>query len=80
MSDHAQPQFDQLQVLRDENAQLKATNGLLRDLFEHAGDALFLHDLNGKLVDMNRRACHDSGYTREEPLRLSVSDLNLAYE
>ena len=64
MSDHAQPQFDQLQVLRDENAQVKATNGLLRDLFEHAGDALFLHDLNGRLVDMNRRAYARTRATR----------------
>ena len=47
-------------------------------VFEQAGDAIFLHDLNGKFVDVNRAACQRSGYTRLELLGMTVADLDAA--
>ncbi len=38
----------------------------LRRLFEHAGDAIFVHGLDGQFTDVNRAACEMLGYTREE--------------
>ena len=44
-------------------------------LAEQACDAFFVHDFAGRLVEVNRRACDSLGYTREELLRMSVTDI-----
>lgn len=44
-------------------------------LLATATDAFFLHDLNGKFVDVNHQACRSLGYTRDELLSMSVSDI-----
>jgi PAS domain S-box-containing protein len=48
-----------------------------RRFVDHAADAFFLHDLDGRFVDVNRRACESLGYTRDELLRMSVADVEL---
>jgi PAS domain S-box-containing protein len=48
-----------------------------RTLFDRAGEALFLIDTEeGRFIDVNDRACDALGYTKEELLNLSVSDVN----
>jgi PAS domain S-box-containing protein len=42
---------------------------------EHAVDAYLLHDATGRFLDVNRRACESLGYSREELLKLSASDV-----
>ena len=37
-----------------------------RSFSDHTTDGLFIHDGEGRLVDVNRRACESLGYTREE--------------
>lgn len=49
-------------------------------LFEAAGDAIFLHEIDadgmpGKFNEVNGRACESLGYTREELLGLTVIDI-----
>ncbi|MHB8808599.1 MAG: GAF domain-containing protein [Desulfobulbaceae bacterium] len=44
-----------------------------RTLIDRAGDAIFLADMNGKLVDVNKMACQALGYSREELLSMSVA-------
>ncbi|MEJ1979010.1 MAG: PAS domain S-box protein [Acetobacteraceae bacterium] len=46
-----------------------------RLLAEHAADDFFLHDDTGQLLDVNRRACDSTGYSREELLRMRITDL-----
>ncbi len=41
-----------------------------RALFEYASEAMFLLDLAGRVVDVNRLACESLGYTREELIGL----------
>ena len=47
----------------------------LRALIYAAADAFFVHDDRGRIVDVNRCACENLGYTREELLTLNVSDI-----
>ncbi len=47
-----------------------------RVILEHAGEAVFIHDLNGKLIDVNMQACKSLGYTKEELLTLNIHDVD----
>ena len=46
-----------------------------RRLFNDANDAIFVHNMDGKIVDVNEAACKRLGYTRNEMLNLNVRDL-----
>lgn len=46
-----------------------------RQLFNQACDAAFVHDVDGRIVDVNDAACTTLGYSREELLRLRISDV-----
>jgi PAS domain S-box-containing protein len=46
-----------------------------RTLIDRAGDAIYVADMNGRLVDVNEMACRTLGYSREELLKLSVFDV-----
>lgn len=48
----------------------------MRLLFEAAPLAVFVHDGNGGVVDVNQRACTHLGYDRETLLTLSVGDID----
>ena len=54
---------------------LRESETRYRTIFEHAGDAIFVHDMEGRLLDVNRLACESLGYAREELLRMSLSDI-----
>ena len=46
---------------------LRESETRFRTFVDHAGDALFVYDLEQRtVVDVNRRACEGLGYTREE--------------
>lgn len=47
----------------------------LKTLVEQAGDAFFVHGLDGKFLEVNRHACESLGYTRQELLQLGVFDV-----
>ncbi len=52
---------------------------LFRTLVDHARDGIEVIDPDtGRYLDVNERACQTHGYTRDEYLRLNVSDLNPA--
>ncbi len=48
-----------------------------REIFDSSIDALFIHDLDGRIVDVNGRMLSMFGYTRAEALLLSVEDVSL---
>lgn len=53
-------------------------NGLqLRMSIEQAGNAFFVHDYEGRLLELNRRACETLGFNRGELLRIKVSDIDI---
>ena len=63
-------------VKRAEEARRKSEERF-RQLFDGAADALYVHDRKGRVVDVNRVGCDRLGYTREELLRMSVSDVEV---
>jgi PAS domain S-box-containing protein len=54
---------------------LLATTNRYRTLFENAGDAIFVLDFKGRILDANRIACERLGYSRKELLNLNWSDI-----
>ncbi|KKM10873.1 hypothetical protein SY88_11270 [Clostridiales bacterium PH28_bin88] len=54
---------------------LRTSEERYRLLFESANDAIFVHDMNGRFLEANRRACEMLGYSREELLYLRMQDL-----
>jgi PAS domain S-box-containing protein len=40
-----------------------------------APDAMFVHDHDGSFIEVNRRACQSTGYSKEELLAMNVLDL-----
>ncbi len=47
-----------------------------RALFEGIEDVVFVHDMDGRILDANPAACRRMGYTREEFLKLRTFDLD----
>ena len=46
------------------------------ELLDTAGDGIIVHDLQGHLIYVNETACRERGYTKEEMLQISVSELD----
>ena len=47
-----------------------------RTLFNHAGDAIFIHDSEGRLLEVNDVACSRLGYSREQLLSMSLAQVD----
>lgn len=43
-------------------------------------DALLVHDFQGRFLEVNRRACESLGYSKEELLRMSVTDIECDFD
>jgi PAS domain S-box-containing protein len=56
-------------------AALRQSETRFRTLIEQASDAFFLHDSDGRFLEVNLQACESLGYTREELLRMCVFDV-----
>lgn len=44
-------------------------------LFDYSSDEIFLADLNGRFIEVNKRACESLGYTRDEILFMKFTDI-----
>lgn len=68
-------------MIEDETARynteeaLRASEERFRELFENANDVIFLHDLKGKILEINRAAEHLTGYSRTEVLGKNFGEL-----
>jgi two-component system, cell cycle sensor histidine kinase and response regulator CckA len=65
--------IDITERLRAEEA-VTASAAYHRTILENIGDAIFIADREGRYLDVNPRACELTGYSREELLRLRVTD------
>jgi PAS domain S-box-containing protein len=58
------------------DTQRDAAERRFRTLVDHAADAVFIADLDGRIVDMNDAACASLGYRRDELLGMNVIELD----
>jgi two-component system, cell cycle sensor histidine kinase and response regulator CckA len=56
---------------------LMRSEGKYRALVEQSVEMLFLHDLTGGMLDVNKAAVKKTGYSKEELLHLNVFDLHV---
>jgi PAS domain S-box-containing protein len=54
---------------------LRASEERYRDLFEHANDLIYTHDLAGNFTSINRIGEQTTGYTRTDILRMNLRHL-----
>jgi PAS domain S-box-containing protein len=64
-----------LDQLAERNQTLADSEHRFRTLVDQAADSMFLCDSTGRFVDVNRQACESLGYTREQLMAMSVSDI-----
>jgi PAS domain S-box-containing protein len=75
-----------LYIQRVEQAMVTARGALaesedrFRTLFNSAADAVFIHDFEGQMQEVNRLACDRLGYSRDELLRMKPKDFNAPEE
>ncbi|MGQ0762154.1 MAG: PAS domain S-box protein [Acidobacteriota bacterium] len=53
---------------------LRQSEGRYRELFENSRDAIYLHDMSGRYLSVNRAAEELSGYSRDEILGKNFTD------
>ena len=67
-------------IAKDITEQKKAGENIIkseerfRRLFEQSNDAIFIHALNGIILDVNSQACEMLGYTREQIISKPIQD------
>ena len=67
-----------LQQISERSEELKNSEQRFRALVNQAVDSFFLHDMEGKIIDVNQRACDTLGYTREELLTMTIEEIDLS--
>jgi len=65
---------DVTERIRSEDA-LKKSEEQYRELFENANDLIYTHDLDGNFTSLNRAGERITGYSREEAVKINISDL-----
>ena len=69
-------------MLQDITARLQTEEALrqsetrYRELFEGIDDAIFVHDMQANILDVNEVACRRLGYTREELLKMKITEID----
>lgn len=56
--------------------EMTGTEDMYRSLFELANDAIFINSLDGMFLDINSVACDRLGYSREELLKMRLTDID----
>ncbi len=66
--------------LKETEKALRMNENRLRRLIEHSNDAFIVCDYDdGKILDVNQHACDSLGYTYDEILKMSVSDIDPSF-
>ncbi|NEO55686.1 MAG: ammonium transporter, partial [Okeania sp. SIO3B5] len=60
-------------------AALRESEERFRAVMEQAADAFIIHEMDGKIVDVNQSTCKSLGYKREELLNLYIEDIEVNF-
>ncbi|MFC1568982.1 PAS domain S-box protein [bacterium] len=55
---------------------IKHSETKFRELFNFAGDSIFIHTLQGRFIEVNDIACQTLGFSRNELLRMTPKDID----
>ncbi|OFZ65191.1 MAG: hypothetical protein A2328_10135 [Bdellovibrionales bacterium RIFOXYB2_FULL_36_6] len=77
---YEKPTYEELekrvQELEKADSERKLAEDRLKTIFNNAQDAIFIHDLEGKILDVNDKMCRMYGLTKEEALEVSIEDVS----
>ncbi len=70
------------EVIRRRRAEdsLREREEHLRNLVENAGDAIFVHDFDGRILSANRAACKMLGYEKDDFENLYIADIDADFD
>jgi PAS domain S-box-containing protein len=66
--------YEDITERQEAEGALRESEARFRSLLECAADGFFLHD-GGRILEVNQQACDSLGYSREELLTMSVTDI-----
>jgi two-component system, cell cycle sensor histidine kinase and response regulator CckA len=76
----AKPTYEELERRIEELERAESELGLAKDhlkkIFDNAQDAIFIHDLEGKILDVNDKMCRMYGLTKEEAFEVTIEDVS----
>ncbi len=61
--------------VEERSSLLQESEAKARALFDNTADAVFIHDMEGKSVEVNRAALEQYGFSRNEMLAMTIGDL-----
>lgn len=68
--------FDDVTERKRAEEKLQESEIKYRTLFNQSVAGIYLHDLEGRILDVNQEACLQLGYSRDELLKMDVFDLH----
>lgn len=68
------------EMIEERTRQLMQSEKRFRTIIEKTTDAMFLIDMNGKVLDANEQASKNLGYTTSELLQLNVSEIDAVFD
>jgi|GEM_PF-1626428 len=67
------------QKLAEQSQALETSEERFRTVIERAFEGFFLHNDEGRLLQVNQRACDSLGYSKAELLQLRVTDIDVSF-
>ena len=64
------------ELVRKQIRDLRESEANYKNLFEQSNDAIFIHDLEGSILDCNQFACKMLGYPKDRLLSMKLSSLH----
>ena len=61
---------------RDAEERIRESENRYSNLFQKSNDAIFLHDMEGNIIDVNQKALDLLGYSKREIKKLNISKLH----